>query len=141
MQQVYHAPVTARLAFSALIVTASLAASVLWSSIQGEFIPIEEVPLLQSTEGPVITGLFGRYGDTPLATCGSEVNCPPGSHVGPLACCNDNSKHITAPGCGPYFCNYSYCGYTEKPTCCAGGCIQDYPPTCAGCERTGYCSH
>ena len=131
-----------RLALSGLSISVLFSALVLGPSVQSKPAPVQTVPLLQTAAGPVVSGPFGRFvTPVPDATCGTRVSCPQGSHAGVFACCNDNSKPITAPGCGIYFCNYSFCGSTEKPTCCAGGCIMDYPPECVGCERTGVCTH
>jgi len=104
---------------------------------------IQPLEIEQTLNGPVISNLFGRFAlSAPLSGCPVNVGCPPGSHL-PLGggCCDEfaTTKPQVCninPGC-----NGSFCSGTPKDICCASGCIQDYPPACAGCQRTGYCKN
>lgn len=103
--------------------------------------PVQSLDIEQTSSGPVVNGLFGRFASSvqPLADkCGSQVGCGLGSHAGPNACCDEFSKSQTV-FCNNYGCNGGTCVGSVKPTCCASGCIEDYPPSCVGCILNGYC--
>jgi len=115
-----------RSAFSILVLLVFLAGVGLPFNFRPAPAPVQQLEVLQTAEGPRISGLFGRFGSplVPLSTCGTYLHCFGGSHVGPNPCCNDDSKSYTV-FCRDS-CNYTYCGSSLKPTCCGGGCIQDH---------------
>jgi hypothetical protein len=130
-----------QLLYLALVFLILLTALSLQPNISLASAPVQELDILQTGKGPVVNGLFGRFGPPPSVHCGVTLHCPAGSHAGLVQCCNECSKEMVDNSCNNYQCtNASYCVGSIKPTCCAAGCIQDYPPSCANCQRTGYCS-
>ncbi len=126
---------------------------------------IEKLTVEEDLSGPVMHGLFDRFGQAVASSetcdgssssnwvsvrsagsaaplhggCSSAVTCPLGSHstintgciefsVSKSQICNINPS-----------CNGSYCEGTARVSCCGEPCIQDAPPQCAGCQRTGSC--
>jgi hypothetical protein len=104
---------------------------------------IQPLEIQQTPNGPVISNLFGRFAlSAPLSGCPLNVGCPAGSHLPPGGGCCDEFAHSVTQICNINpACNGSICAGTPKDICCASGCIQDYPPACAGCQRTGYCTN
>lgn len=125
---------------------------------------IQRLEILQTPDGPIIQGLFDRFGtgvplqgaschnltgtvpneqlDTvvPLhGLCESTVLCNQGTEKTPLTSCTEVS-YTKGEICNVHpACPSSYCAGTVKVSCCGEPCRQIYPPECVGCDSTGSC--
>lgn len=103
--------------------------------------PVQRLEILQTSNGPVVHGLFVPFGKAvpPPGNCPPNVSCPTGSQNQGNAMCNEMTK--TASEMCPVHptCPSSTCSPTFKTECCASGCVQISPPSCVGCNRTGRC--
>jgi hypothetical protein len=100
---------------------------------------VQSLEIEDASARPIIHGLFGRFGSGLSSWCPSRVSCPLGSHAALVTCCQGFTRTFPQVCQNNPGCNGSYCGDYQNASCCGGPCIQDSPPACAGCERTGFC--
>lgn len=99
---------------------------------------VQALNIVHNSDGPIVRDFFGRFGPRPLVVCPVGVGCPIGSHKGAFPSCQVETKQHPLLCCE---CQASECADTDITKCCAEPCIQDYPPQCAACPRTGYCKN
>ncbi len=95
-------------------------------------VSLERLKVEQTSSGPIIHDLFGRFRSPMPIDCGI-CHCLPGSNKPGL--CVDNVQPTTAE------CNTKGCNGTLllPGSMCACVCSQQYPPACVDCNILGQC--